>query len=165
MSGWWKLFKLVCFLQMLATVYFALTAFISLFQSGDLYYLLETAAFGLMTALAILALHTIGNNYPDKPISGKHKAAFNWLFLMNFLLIAFLFGLFFAELNQLRELARLATKPILSFPASYWLAIIAITLLIIFQFIILFGLYQMRKIIYVNFFARKQFEFETEGRN
>ena len=162
MSGWWNLFKLVCFLHMLATVYFALTAFISLFQTGDLYYLLETAAFALMSALAVIALHTIGNNFPDKPIVGKHKAAFNWLFLLNFLLIAFLFGLFFAELGQLRMLSRITTKPMSGFPPSIILPIVAITFLLIFQFIILFGMYQMRKIIYVNFFAKKQFEFEAE---
>src|SRR5687768_10841452 len=99
MSSWWKLFKVVCFLQMLATVYFAFTAFVSLFKTGEIYYLFETAAFALMSALAILALQVLGNNYPDKLIVGNQKAAFNWLYLMNFLLIAFLFGLFFAELG------------------------------------------------------------------
>jgi hypothetical protein len=163
MSASWKLFKLVCFVQMLITVYFTFTAFISLFQSGEIYYFFETLAFILMTSMAIMALNVLGNNYPDKPIAGTQKIIFNWLFLLNFLLIAFLFGLFFAEYGQLKALSRIMLRPLATLPFTFFVPFLAIIMLLIFQFIILYGMYAMRRLLYINFFTKKQFEFEERG--
>ena len=161
MSTPWKLFKFVCFVQMLATVYFTITSLISLFQSGDIYYLFETMAFGLMSALSILALNILSSNYPDKAIVGRQKRIFNWLFLLNFLLIAFLFGLFFAEYGQLKSFSRLFGRSIFILPVRLLLPLIAVVTLLIFQFVILYGLYELRRLLFKNFFVNKKFEFES----
>lgn len=147
-------------MQMLATVYFALTAFISLFQSGEVYYFFETIAFALMSSLAIMALNILGNNYPDKPVAGGQKTIFNWLFLLNFLLLAFLFGLFFAEYGQLKALSGIMSRPLATLPFRFFVPFLAIIMLLIFQFVILYGLYTLRRLLYINFFEKKQFEFE-----
>src|SRR5688572_30745398 len=161
MSTSWKLFKFVCFLQMLATVYFTITSLFSLLQSGDIYYLFETIAFGLMSALSMLALNILSSNYPDKVIEGRQKRIFNWLFLLNFLLIAFLFGLFFAEYGQLKSFSRLFGRFIFILPFRLLLPLIAVVTLLIFQFVILYGLYELRRLLFKNFFVNKKFEFES----
>ena len=89
------LFRIVCFLQMLITVFLTFTSVISLFSTGRLYFVIESLAFMLMAALAILGLTLMSTHYPDKPVTGKQKSVFNWLFLLNFLLLAFVFALFF----------------------------------------------------------------------
>ena len=161
MSTAWKLFKFVCFLQMLATVYLTLTSFISLFQSLELYYIFETMAFALMACLAILALNVLGSNYPDKPVTGRQKSIFNWLFLLNFLLIAFLFGLFFAEFGQLKMLAVFLERSVFGLPFRMLFPLLVISMLLVFQFIILYGLYEIRRLLYKNFLINKKFEFES----
>ena len=163
MSAAWKLFKFVCFLQMLVTVYFTLTSFISLFQSGDFYYILEALSFALMACFSIMALNILGSNYPDKPVVGRQKCIFNWLFLLNFLLIAFLFGLFFAEYGQLKALSTLFGRSIFSLPFRLLLPLLVVVILLVFQFIILYGLYEIRRLLYKNFFISKKFEFEKES--
>jgi len=159
----WNLFKVVCFLQMLATAFFAITAFITLFQASDIYFLFESIAFALMSSLAILALNILGSNYPDKPITGRQKSIFNWLFLLNFLLLTFLFGLVFAEYGLMRSLPHLAGQSIFSLSFELWLPFLINVSLLIFQFIILYGLYSIRRQLYINFFKNKRFEFESEA--
>ena len=154
-----RFFQIVSFLQMLITAFFCITSFINLFQTGDIYFLFQTSAFVLMSSLAILFLNVVNNNYPDKPITGRQKNVFNWLFLLNFLLIAFLFGLLFAEYRELHSIADLMDHPV--FTLSFKLLILLLTYiaLLAFQFIILYALYAIRRRLYRNF-MNKQFEFE-----
>lgn len=159
MSLSWKLFMVVCVLQLLLTAFFTCTSVISLFQTGDFYYLFQTLAFGMMVWLAILALGLLNNNYPDVPVSGRQKTIFNWLFLVNFLLITFLFGLIFAEFGQLRALARLTGRRLFAFPFEIIAFFFVYFAILLFQFTILYGLYTLRRELYRNF-MEKQFEFE-----
>jgi len=57
-------------------------------------------------------LNVLNNNYPDKPITGRQKNVFNWLFLLNFLLVAFLFGVLFAEYRELHPIANLIDRSV-----------------------------------------------------
>jgi hypothetical protein len=154
-----KIFQVVSFLQMLATAFFSITSFINLFQTSDIYLLFQTTAFVLMSSLAILLLNILNNNYPDKPITGRQKSVFNWLFILNFLLIAFLFGLIFAEYGELHSIANLIDRPVLSLPFKLLVLVFTYITLLVFQFIILYGLYSIRRQIYRNF-MNKEFEFE-----
>jgi len=153
-------FRAICFLQMLATVYLCFSALINLFKSGLFYFAFETLFFLLMASLAIFGLNLVNTNYPDKPVVGKQKSIFNWLFLLNFLLLAFLFALFFSSYSQLKSLALLLGKPMLSLPSTLLLTYLVPVLLLVFQFIILIGLYNLRRKLYFNFNAR-QFDFES----
>ena len=116
----WALIRIVSFLQLLATAFFCITSFISLFQTDHIYFLFQTLAFLLICSLAILFLNVFNNNYPDKPIVGKQKSFFNWLFLLNFLLLAFLFALIFAEYRDLKLIANVLNRTILLLPFPFF---------------------------------------------
>lgn len=156
----WQLYRLTCLLQMLATTFFFFISLISLFNTGKGYYFLETIFFVLITALSIFALNLVNTNYPDKPVAGKQKNVFNWLFLINFFLLAFLFGLFFAEYRSLGLLRSITGGPIFSLPFRFLVPLLIKTAVLIFQLIILYGLFNLRRELYRNFFVNKQFEFE-----
>jgi hypothetical protein len=160
MSINWQLYRLVCLLQMLATTFFTFTSLISLFNTGKGYYFLETLFFVLMVALSIFALNLVNTNYPDKPVAGKQKNVFNWLFLVNFFLLVFLFGLFFAEYRSLGLLRSIRGGSLFSLPFRFLVPLLTKIAVLIFQLIILYGLFNLRRELYRNFFVNKQFEFE-----
>ena len=161
----WQLFRIICFLQMLAATYFSFTSLISFFNYGGFPDILETIAFALIASFAIFAMNLLNTNYPDKPVAGKQKSAFNWLFLLNFLLLAFLFALFFSTYRMMNVISQFSGHSIFSLSFRFWWLILIFTLMIIFQFSILYGLYILRRLLYLNFFQNKQFEFEGQERN
>jgi hypothetical protein len=130
-------------------------------QSGSYTFFLHSCAFALMAALSIVALNIINNNYPDIPVAGKQKILFNWLFLINFLLLSFLFGLVFAEYKVLKSAAILLNRSISTLPSGFYLFFIIYTTMLVFQFLILYGLYELRLLLYMNW-RKKKFEFEEE---
>lgn len=154
-------FRIVCFLQMLITVFLTFTSVISFFNTSSFYYVIETIAFMLMAALSILGLTLVSTHYPDKPIIGRQKSVFNWLFLFNFLLIAFVFALFFSEIKQLRMASIIFNRPLLSLPVEMHISFLVILALLVFHFMILYGLYTLRRRLFFNFYTQKQFEFEA----
>ncbi len=160
MTTTWLLFRIICLLQMLATVFFSFTSLISFFQYGRFYFVFETIAFILMASLAIFALSLISSNYPDKPVTGKQKSAFNWLFLINFLLLAFLFGLLFSSYRSVKAAAQLTGISITELPFRVWLTPVLFATILVFQFIILYGLYILRRLLYLNYLSASEFEFE-----
>ena len=114
----------------------------------------------LMASLAILGLQLLFSNYPDKAVAGRQKTAFNWLYLLNFLLLAFLFGLMFSEWNDIELMTILLDKKPTDLPFNIWVPFLLYTCLLLFQFIILYGLYVLRRQLYINAYKAKQFEFE-----
>ena len=145
---------------MLMTVYLCFSSLISLFKSGEFYFALETCFFLLMASLAIFGLNLYNTNFPDRPVVGRQKSVFNWLFLLNFLLLAFLFALFFSSYSQLQSIAILLGRSFFTLPVRLLLTFLIPFSLLAFQFIILYGLYTLRRKLYENFNAR-QFEFEA----
>ncbi len=115
-----------------------------------------------MASLAIFGINLVNTNYPDKPVAGRQKSVFNWLFLLNFLLLAFLFALFFSSYNQLKIISTLLGRSFFSLPVRMLLTFLIPFTILAFQFIILYGLYTLRRKLYENFNAR-QFEFEAPG--
>jgi hypothetical protein len=137
-------------------------SFIGLLTDRDLIYILQTAALAFIAALPVFTFNIINNNFPDKPIVGKQKRNFNRLFLLNFFLIAFLFGFIFRDYRQAQVTADLASISVFKLPGYFLFGFIISVLMLIFHFIILFGLFWLRSNI--NFNAnRKQFEFESKN--
>jgi hypothetical protein len=159
MSIGWKIFRIVCVLQMILA---ALILFSSLFDFfryasfGDVFKLL---LFLLIIMLSIFGVNTLNNNYPDTPVTGTQKKNFNRLFLLNFLFLAVLFGLLFAEYRQVSGIAKLFDQPVFSLPFSFYAMLLGYITSLIFQFVILYGLYELRRILYMNF-RKKKFDFE-----
>ena len=102
----WKLFRLLCVLQILLVVGIGGYSFIMIFLSGSpFYYFFNAIAFVMMMLLANLGLSVLTNNYPNEPIVDALKSRFNWLFLLNFLLISFSSAHVIAEYRTLNEIS------------------------------------------------------------
>jgi len=157
----WKIYRVICIVQMLAASVFAITSLINFFRWGGLGEILRVILFVSIFLLTILALNIINNNYPDVPITGRQKTNFNRLFLLNFLFLVFLFGIIFSEFRELRALAELINRPIFVLPFEMFIPGLVSLVMLIFQFIILYGLYELRRELYLNF-TKKEFEFEQQ---
>jgi hypothetical protein len=159
MPARWKLFRIVCILQMLAASVFAIMALIRFFEAGSFSTFIRILLYLLIFLQTILAVNIINNNYPDTPVTGKQKSNFNRLFLLNFLFLVVLFGIVFAEYRQLNALAQLTGKSIFELPFEWLIYLVVHLIILVFQFIILYGLYQLRRELYFNF-MKKEFDFE-----
>jgi hypothetical protein len=156
----WILFRIVCIIQMLLASVFMITGLIGIFQYGSFTAFISLILFLFIFLLTILAVNILSNNYPDTPVTGKQKTSFNRLFLLNFLFLVLLFGIIFAEYRQLNGLAEILGKSVLDLPFDLFISLLVYFVILIFQFIILYGLYQLRRELYLNF-MKKEFEFEN----
>lgn len=160
---WLILLRIICIFQIMLAVFqcfFSLIGFIS----GEIVYLLQAIAFGLISLLPIFTFVLIGSNFPDKIIAGKQRRNFNRIFLVNFLLIAFLFGFFFKDLWYAQTMAKALATPLYKLDIFYLGGLFVSFLMLVFHFCILYGLYWLRS--YINYNAsRKQFDFEMQNEN
>ena len=158
---WLLILRIICILQTLVAIVQCFTSLFGLLMGGGFMLLLQAIAFGFIAALPILTFTIYNNNYPDKLIEGRQKKYFNRIFLINFLLIAFLFGFVFRDYRdailQSRSLG-LDTGPYLVF----FIPFIISCCTLIFHFSILYGLYWLRRQIN-NTISSKQFDFEDEN--
>jgi hypothetical protein len=159
MSIGWKIFRIVCVLQMTLAALILFSTLFDFFRYASFGDVFKLLLFLLIMLLSIFAVNTLNNNYPETPITGRQKKNFNRLFLVNFLFLAVLFGLLFAEYRQVSGLATLFDKPILSLPFKFYILLLGYLASLIFQFVILYGLYELRRILYMNF-RKKKFDFE-----
>lgn len=155
----WKIYRLICIIQMLVASVFSITSLINFFRYGGAGEIMRIVLFVFIFLLTILAVNLVNNNYPDTPVTGRQKTSFNRLFLFNFLFLIFLFGIIFSEYRQLNDLAELFGRPLFKLPFELFMHILVSLVILIFQFIILYGLYELRRELYANF-MKKEFEFE-----
>ncbi len=156
----WQLFRIVCLIQSAMSIYYFFTSMTSLFEQGGLLHFFSLICFGLVATFALFAFTLINSNYPNKPVAGKQKSWFNWLFLLDFLVLAFLFSIFFSTLRDYKHLRTLVPDSLIP---SAWKWVLGTTaLILIFQFIILFGMYSLRRLLFINAYKIKQFEFEEK---
>ena len=144
---------------MLASSFFTITALISFIESISFTAFVRVVLFLFIFLLTILAVNILNKNYPDVPVAGKQKTSFNRLFLFNFLFLVFLFGIIIAEYRQLNALSALIGRSLFNLPFKLLISPIINMVMLIFQFIILYGLYLLRRELYFNF-MKKEFEFE-----
>jgi len=157
----WKLFRLICILQILLTLSESGISTIWIFISTNpAYYFFNAVAFIIMLLLANLGLNIINKNYPDDPIVDAQKSRFNWLFLLNFLLLSFASGHLIAQYHAVYRLY-LFTGSLRNLPYSDLLAFLMYLFIFIFHIIILYGLFFLRILIYNNYLQR-EFEFEKQ---
>ena len=155
----WRLFRLICVLQILLTLSESGISTIWMFISTNpVYNFFNAAAFIVMLLLANLGLNIINKNYPNEPIVDVQKSRFNWLFLINFMLLSFSSGHLIAEYRTISKLY-FFTNSIRNLPYSVILAFLMYLLIFIFHIIILYGLFFLRRLIYYNY-LQKEFEFE-----
>ena len=163
---WLIILRIVCILQIVLAIFQCLSSFAGLILNGGFIFLLQSIAFAFIAILPIITF-TISNNYfPDKLIEGRQKKNFNRIFLINFLLISFLFAFVFQDYKDYRRAVKfshifsvaVSYRPTVSYLISFIISFI----LLIFHFSILYGHYWMRRYINNNT-SRKQFDFEEEN--
>jgi cytochrome bd-type quinol oxidase subunit 2 len=157
---WLIMLRIICVIQALIAIARSFIFLSRLLIGGGFILLLQGIAFGFIAALAILTFTVYNNNYPDKPIEGRQKKYFNRIFLINFLLIAFLFGFVFRDYHDAILQSRSFNS--VSDPLIFFIPFIVSCCILIFHFSILYGLYWLRRQINNNVSGR-QFDFEEEN--
>lgn len=160
---WLIVLRIICIIQIILAVFHCFFSLIG-FLSGQFVFLFQAIAFGLIALLPIFTMVLIGTNFPDRIIAGKQRKNFNRLFLINFLLIAFLFGFFFKDLRNVQAIAKLAATSIYKLNIFYLGGLLISFIMLVFHFFILYGLYWLRSHINYNA-SRKQFDFEMQNEN
>ena len=157
---WLIVLRIICILQTLIAIVQCFTSLFGVLM-GSFMMLLQAIAFGFIAALPILTFTVYNNNYPDKLIEGRQKKNFNRIFLINFLLIAFLFGFVFRDYRD--GILQSRTLGVGSgFDLVFFIPFIISCCTLIFHFSILFGLYWLRRQIN-NTISSRQFDFEDEN--
>jgi len=157
---WLIVLRIICILQTLIAIVQCFTSLFGVLM-GSFMMLLQAIAFGFIAALPILTFTVYNNNYPDKLIEGRQKKNFNRIFLINFLLIAFLFGFVFRDYRD--GILQSRTLGVGSgFDLVFFIPFIISCCTLIFHFSILFGLYWLRRQIN-NTIGSRQFDFEDEN--
>jgi hypothetical protein len=146
---------------MLTTSIFGLIAVVELLRHASFGGVVRVLLFVLIFLLSILGVNVLNNNYPDTPVAGKQKTNFNRLFLLNFLFLVFLFGIIFAEYKELLQMTFYFNRPVYNLPFEMLIPLLSYGAILLLQFYILYGLYELRRELYFNF-MKKEFEFEKE---
>ena len=157
MKFWLIILRIICGIQLLVAVFKSFSSLTSFFTDWEFIYLFQAVAFALVATLPVQVFIIIANNYPNRIIEGKRKKNFNRVFLVNFLLIAFLFGFVFKGFTQGAEVSE---QTGLIHPLFFLNFYISIAMLL-FQFIILFAMFWLRSHIYHNV-MQNQFDFEVD---
>ena len=123
---------------------------VGIFWRAPLVYpITEVVVYAIMFYFVYMGLSLLNDNYPDTPLTTRQRRHFNWLFLINFLLITYLFAQVIAE-------ARRVFPWILEIEAGTGTYIRTLTVLVINIFVFLLhvvflgGMFQLRRVIYQN---------------
>jgi len=102
----------------------------------------------------------MNNNYPNIQLEAAQKKGFNRLFLLNIVALLFLFASLFRSWYTLRMLMD-RSKPVIIVPIWYYLEPVIHLLILVFQFLLLYGLILLRREL-ANYQEEQHFEFEKE---
>ena len=148
----WKIFKAIAVLQLIFVTFKAFTAFAGLFFEGGVFYsILDILTYGLMLAFVTLGFSVVNYNFPETPLSVSRKRWFNYLFLLNFLLVAVLFAKTINEWTIVRMFdAREFVRVSGTSKIYYYFLLLHNTLIFVLHLYFLFSMYKLRKEIYSN---------------
>lgn len=146
----WKLFRLLCVVQLIVVLYLLVLNTARLFSATRTW----TDFIGVIAYLTVFlfvcqGLAILSDNYPNTPLSQPQKRRFNLLFLLNFLLIAFLFA---KTVNIWQTLPFVSIGLLIK--NNLFINFVFILLQTIFVFIFhlafLYGMYRLRQQIHTN---------------
>src|SRR5262245_2523761 len=93
LTSLWKAFRTICIVQLILVAFEGMLSFRELFYSVNAWVgLINIIAYALVFIFVYHGLSMLNYNFPDVPLSPKQKRWFNILYLINFILIAFLFA-------------------------------------------------------------------------
>lgn len=163
-KSWLILLRVIGLIQILLAIYYCFFSLAWFLIEWQFIFLFQSVSFALIAALPVMIFIIISNNFPDKFIAGNQKRNFNRLFLVNFLLISFLFGFVFLDYKNVATIASGLGVNIYQLDFSFFVSLLLSTCMLLFHFVILYGLYWLRS--HINYNAnRKQFDFEMRDEN
>ncbi|MCR6721145.1 MAG: hypothetical protein NVV59_12840 [Chitinophagaceae bacterium] len=148
-----------CVLQIVVAFFFAMQAFAAFLNQGKFMSAVTMVAMFLIAALPAFGIYILNSNFPAVAVDGKQKKNFNRLFLVNVLLLALLFGKVFADLSLLKSISSATGISWFDFPFSINYTFYLSIFLLIGQFVVLYGMFVLRRELYINS-MKKKFEFE-----
>lgn len=144
----WKLFRVLCIIQLVVVAYSVMLHAVRLFGGSPWRELINLTSYSLIFVFLCQGLSILSDNYPDTPLTLSQKRRFNLLFLLNFLLIAFLFSKV-VNASWVLPFIRMG-----SFSGSLLFNLLFLLLqtvcVFIFHLLFLFGMYRLRQLIYQN---------------
>lgn len=150
----WKIFKALAILQLIFVTFKLFTSFAALFfGDGVLLTILDIVIYGSMLAFVTLGFTVVNYNFPETPLSNKRKRWFNYLFLLNFLLIAVLFAKSISEwefFNLLFDDEFVTTAITGASKIYYYFLMFHNNLIFLLHLYFLYCMYRLRKEIYSN---------------
>jgi len=150
LSTQWKLFRVCCIIQMVLVALQLMLSVVGIFWRKQLVYpITEVLAYGVIFLFVYMGLSLLNYNYPDTPLTQKQRKNFNWLFLINFLLIAYLFAQLIAEWRRAFPLISEINAASGAFLTVFSMLLINL-LIFVLHVIFLGGMYQLRRVIYQN---------------
>jgi hypothetical protein len=125
---------------------------------GDL---IGVISYTLVFLFLCQALSILSENYPDTPLTVSQKRRFNLLFLINFILIAFLFA---KTVNVWRIIPFINMASIMRSNLFFNLLFFIFQSIVVFIFHLLFlyGMYRLRQLIYQNTVAGWYQQFDAQ---
>lgn len=156
----WKAFRIGCFVQMILVILEWGFSVRWLFRGHNpLIPLLEIIAYSLVFIFLYKGLSLLNENYPATPLTTKQKRQFNWLFIINVLLIAFLFAQVIVEWRWAIQLMFVLR---VSFYAGLLIthSLISGVLIFLFHIVFLWGMIRLRRVIHTNILNNWYNQFE-----
>ena len=140
----------MCILQLVIVLYCLVSGSIRLFVGSNTWGgLIGVVSYALVFLFLCQGLSILNDNYPDTPLTLSQKRRFNLLFLVNFILIAFLFAKV-VGVWQLFPLINMTTIMRSNILFSLVFLVLQTVFVFIFHLLFLFGMYRLRQQIYQN---------------
>lgn len=160
LSTGWKIFRTVCILQLILVAFELMISIAHLFYGKRIIIsLLETFTYAFILIFLYTGFTLLNDHYPDTPLSQKQKRNFNLLYLLNFLFIAVLFGEIVSEWRTTVPFITMVKTDITGYFLIGMFLLLSM-LVFIFHIIFLGGMYQLRRLLYIN--SNKVFDEEFE---
>jgi len=148
----WKAFRTICIAQLILVAFKGMLSFREVFYTANaLVGIIDIIAYAVVFIFVYHGLSMLNYNYPDVPLSPKQKRWFNILYLINFILIAFLFA---QVVNSWWMVPFVFSMAAISANKGAWFYITAMVLIswfiFIMHFIFLAGMFRLRRVIHEN---------------
>jgi hypothetical protein len=148
----WKIFRAICIVQLILVAFKGMLSFsLLLYRGSILISCIDIVAYGLVFLFVYHGLSMLNYNYPDTPLSPRQKRLFNILYLINFILISYLFA---QVVNSWWMAAFIFKAASFYEDKTYWLTTTALFLIswIIFliHLVFLAGMFRLRRLIHEN---------------
>lgn len=146
----WKIFRAICIVQLILVAFKGMLSFSQLFYKGNiLISCINIVAYALVFLFVYHGLSMLNYNYPDTPLSPRQKRLFNILYLINFILIAYLF----AQVVNTWWMVHIVFDPEISKNYNWVFATTTLSLswiIFIIHLVFLAGMFQLRRFIHEN---------------